>query len=51
MDCRINLLVIKNKNRLNKLIENNAPYDKILYQSRILDKYIMKQMLEINSKK
>lgn len=49
MDCRINLLVIKNRAKLEKLIENNAPYKKILKQSQLLDKYIVKQMKEINN--
>lgn len=49
MDCRINLLVIKNRAKLEKLIENNASYKKILKQSQLLDKYIIKQMKEINN--
>ncbi len=51
MDYRLNLLVIKNKARLEKLIRENAPYDKVLKQSKRLDKLIVQQMKEINIKK
>ncbi len=44
-----NLLLIHiNRNKLNTLILNKAPYDKILKQSQKLDKYIYRQMLIIN---
>lgn len=48
MDSRIILLIAKNKAKLAKMIEQNAPYDKILHQSQILDKYIIQQINEIN---
>lgn len=44
-----NLLLIHiNRSKLNTLILNKAPYDKILKQSQKLDKYIYRQMLIIN---
>ena len=51
MDYRLNLLVIKNKARLEKLIRENAPYDRVLKQSKRLDKFIVQQIKKINSKK
>lgn len=48
MDYRLNLLILKNRIRLEKLVESNAPYEKILKQSRKLDKYILEQMIYMN---
>lgn len=48
MDSRTHLLILKNKAKLSKLIESNAPFEKILHQSQILDKYIIKQHYAIN---
>ena len=48
MDYRLALLIIKNRVRLEKLIENNAPFEKILTQSKKLDKYILLQMKYMN---
>lgn len=48
MDSRTHLLILKNKAKLAKLIEENATYEKILHQSQILDKYILKQLYAIN---
>ena len=48
MNSRIAYLILKNSAKLNKLIESNAPYEKILKQSRKLDKYIMIKMKCIN---
>ena len=39
MDSKVILLICKNRARLSKLIEQNAPYNKILKQSKKLDKY------------
>ena len=39
---------MKNTAKLEKLIETNAPYEKIVKQSQKLDKYIMIQMKDIN---
>lgn len=50
MDTKLYLLIFKNKAKLSKLIEENAPYEKILKQSQKLDKYIIKQMIHINQK-
>ena len=44
MDTKIFYLIMKNTAKLEKLIETNAPYEKILTQSKKLDKYIMIQM-------
>ena len=35
---------MKNTAKLEKLVETNAPYEKILTQSKKLDKYIMIQI-------
>ena len=48
MDSRINLLISKNSARLNELIRQNAPYEKILKQSKKLDKFIVIAMKDIN---
>ena len=48
MKSNIPYLILKNSAKLNKLIENNAPYEKILKQSQKLDKYIIIQMKHIN---
>ena len=33
-------LISKNSEKLNKMLEQNMPYDKLLKQSQILDEYI-----------
>lgn len=48
MDSKIVYLIMKNTAKLEKLIETNAPYEKIIKQSQKLDKYIMIQMKHIN---
>ena len=48
MDSKVVLFIAKNKAKLYKMIEQNAPYDKIVHQSQILDKYIIQQINEIN---
>lgn len=48
MDSRIYFLISRNSAKLNKLIESDAPYEKVLKQSRRLDKYIMIAMKQIN---
>lgn len=48
MESKIIYLIMKNTAKLEKLIETNAPYEKILKQSKKLDKYIMMQMKNIN---
>lgn len=40
----IDLLIERNRLKLEKLIEENADYDVILKQSQKLDKYIIKKM-------
>ena len=49
MDSKLCLLILKNIAKLEKLIYENAPYDKILKQSKKLDKYILKKMIFINN--
>lgn len=48
MDSKICLLLLKNTAKLEKLISENASYDKILEQSQKLDKYIAIEMKHIN---
>lgn len=48
MDSRTIYLILKNTAKLEKLINSNAPYEKILRQSQKLDKYIMIQMKYMN---
>lgn len=43
-DYRLELLIIKNRERLNKLIETDAEYSKILKQSIKLDKLITEKI-------
>lgn len=48
MNSKTVYLIMKNTAKLEKLIETNAPYEKIVKQSQKLDKYIMIQMKDIN---
>lgn len=48
MDFKTGLLIFKNKAKLSKLIDKNAPYDLILRQSKILDKYVAQGMIQMN---
>ena len=43
----IDLLIIINRNKLEKLIEENADYKLILRQSKRLDMYINRKMEEL----
>ena len=49
MDSKTIYLIMKNTAKLEKLIETNAPYEKILKQSQKLDKYLVIQMKHINN--
>lgn len=50
MNSKLYDLILKNRNKLNKMIEKKAPYEKILKQSLILDKYInQEQKLQKNN--
>ena len=49
MKSNIPYLILKNSAKLDKLIESNAPYEKILKQSQKLDKYIIIYMKDINN--
>ena len=51
MESKIILLILKNKARLSKMIKDNAPYEKIVKLSQILDKYIIKQINAMNKVK
>lgn len=42
----IDLLIFRNRARLEKLIREDADYDKILKQSQLLDKYVAIKMRE-----
>ena len=44
MDFKLGLLIFKNRSKLSKLIEQNAEPEKILKQSKLLDKYIAQGM-------
>lgn len=48
MSYKLSFQILKNTAKLEKMIEQNAPYSKILKQSQLLDKYIAKQMIKIN---
>lgn len=48
MDSKVVLQIMKNKIKLQKMIEHNAPPKKILKQSQKLDKYIIIQMAWMN---
>ena len=49
MDSKIIYLILKHTAKLEKLIESNAPYEKIIRESQKLDKYIMIKMNVINN--
>ena len=49
MKSNIPYLILKNSTRLEKLIESDAPYEKILKQSQKLDKYIIIYMKDLNN--
>lgn len=48
MNIILNFMIYYNKNKLNKLIEKQAPYALILKQSQKLDKIILKGMKKMN---
>ena len=48
MDTHIAILVIKNRKKLEQMILEKKPYKKVVKQSQILDKYILKQFKVIN---
>ena len=50
MDFKLGLLNFKNRSKLSKLIEQNAEPEKILKQSKLLDKYIAQGMNLINKR-
>ncbi len=53
MNCKIPLKKLKETARLEKLIKQNAPEEKILKQSQKLDRYVLiqyKQMNKYNNK-
>jgi len=51
MESKYPLLILKNKAKLNKMIRENAPYEKILHQSHLLDKYINIQICAMSKTK
>ena len=48
MNIILNFMIYYNKNKLNKLIGEQAPYALILKQSQKLDKIILKGMKKMN---
>lgn len=48
MNILLNFLINYNKNKLNKLIEEEVPYALLLKQSQKLDKLILKTMKKMN---
>ena len=48
MDLKTQLLINKNRDKLTQMIEENQPYEKILKQSQLLDKYIVIAIKDIN---
>ena len=48
MDYKIDYLILTNSAKLKNLIESKAPYEKVLKQSKKLDKYIIIKMKCIN---
>lgn len=48
MDTKYPLLILKHRAKLHKLINEDAPYEQILHQSQILDKYVTMQLLSMN---
>ena len=48
MDSKYCFLILRNKAKLEKLIRENAPYKKILSQSKLLDKYLNNQINAMN---
>lgn len=51
MDTKIPLKKLKAKAKLENLILQNAPKEKILKQSQLLDKYIQMQFKQMNKYK
>lgn len=41
MDLKLQLLIKKNRHKLTRMIEDGQPYEKIVEQSQLLDKYIL----------
>lgn len=48
MDCTVPLKKLKANAKLEKLISQNAPKEKILKQSKILDTYVQIQFEQMN---
>jgi hypothetical protein len=49
-NCKLDLLILKNRARLEKLIASGSSYDKILEQSRKLDVIMQGKFLAMNNK-
>lgn len=48
VELRNNLLLLKNRAKLEKMILEEKPYSEIVKQSQLLDKYVMQQIKIIN---
>lgn len=45
---KLEVLIVRNKAKLEQMINDNVDYKKILYQSKRLDNYILKMFKEQN---
>lgn len=48
MDSKIQLLIEKNRDKLTKMMEDEEPYEKIVKQSQLLDKYVLLGLKALN---
>lgn len=51
MDSKLQILIETNRDKLTEMIENNEPYEKIVKQSQLLDKYVLLGFRAINQLK
>lgn len=48
MDSKLQFLIETNRDKLTEMIENKEPYEKIVKQSQLLDKYVLLGFRAIN---
>lgn len=51
MDSKLQILIETNRDKLTEMIENKEPYEKIVKQSQLLDKYVLLGFRAINQLK
>ena len=51
MDSKLQILIETNRDKLTEMIENKEPYEKIVKQSQLLDKYVLLGCRAINQLK